>query len=120
MIVHDDHLPRGLWKLGSIQEVMVGQDGLIRGAVVRVASRDRQHLYLRRPIQLLYPLEVRCKQPSSIPESQVRIPPEEVIPDGNEQLRPNSRPKRTASKRTEELRKIWINELEENDQDSID
>lgn len=120
VIVHDDHLPRGLWKLGSIQEVMVGQDGLIRGAVVRVASRDRQHLYLRRPIQLLYPLEVRCKQPSSIPESQVRIPPEEVIPDGNEQLRPNSRPKRAASKRAEELRKIWINELEENDQDSID
>ena len=58
VIVHDDSLPRGLWKLGRIQEVIPGADGLPRSALVRVASRDRQHTLLKRPVQLLYPLEI--------------------------------------------------------------
>ena len=57
VIVHDDTLPRGLWKLGRIQEVLTGSDKQPRAALVRVASRDRQHVFLRRPIQLLYPLD---------------------------------------------------------------
>ena len=40
VIVKDEHLPRGLWKLGIVQEVMKGGDGLIRAAVVKVASRE--------------------------------------------------------------------------------
>ena len=52
-------LPRGLWKLGRIQELLTGRDGQTRAAVVRVALRDRQHVLLRRPVQLLYPLEIR-------------------------------------------------------------
>jgi len=36
VIVHDEHLPRGLWKLGRIQEVMKGRDGQIRGATVKL------------------------------------------------------------------------------------
>ena len=43
VIVHNDSLPHGLWKLGRIQEVIPGADGLPRSALVRVASRDRQH-----------------------------------------------------------------------------
>lgn len=34
VIVHDDALPRGFWKLGRVQEVMTGRDGLTRAAVV--------------------------------------------------------------------------------------
>ena len=58
VIVHDDTLPRGLWKLGRIQEVLTGSDKQSRAALVRVACRDRQHVLLRRPIELLYPLEI--------------------------------------------------------------
>ena len=58
VIVHDDSLPHGLWKLGRIQEVIPGADGLPRSALVRVASRDRQHTLLKRPVRLLYPLEI--------------------------------------------------------------
>lgn len=43
VIVHDESLPRGLWKLGRIQEVFTGPDGQPRSALVRVASRDKQH-----------------------------------------------------------------------------
>ena len=40
VIVHDDFLPYGLWKLGRVQEVIPGADGLPRCALVWVASRD--------------------------------------------------------------------------------
>ena len=58
VIIHDRALPRGFWKLGRIQEVHTGSDGLPRSALVRVATRDRQHTLLKRPLQLLYPLEI--------------------------------------------------------------
>jgi hypothetical protein len=61
VIVKDDRLPRGLWKLGLVQEIMKGREGRTRAAVVNVASRDRQHSILKRPIQLLYPLEIQCE-----------------------------------------------------------
>lgn len=66
VVVHDEHLPRGLWKLGVVQEIIQGRDGKIRGALVKMAKRDRQKDVLRRPIQLLYPLEIT--QPNSLPE----------------------------------------------------
>ena len=34
VIVHNESLPRGLWKLGRIQEVIPGTDGLPRCALV--------------------------------------------------------------------------------------
>ena len=58
MVVHDEHLPHGLWKLGVIQETIQGRDGKIRGASIKVAKRDKQQDILQYPIQLLYPLEI--------------------------------------------------------------
>ena len=74
MIVEDDHLPRGQWKLGMVQEIMKGQDGLTRAAVVKIASRDRQHSVLRRPIQLLYPLEIHCESTEPSPSESLSNP----------------------------------------------
>ena len=56
VVVHDESLPRGPWKLGKVQEIIAGRDGKIRGATVKVSSNNRQHSMLRRPVQLLYPL----------------------------------------------------------------
>ena len=53
VVIHDESLPRGFWKLGRVEEVISGQDGKIRA--VRLSSGTGT---LRRPIQLLYPLEV--------------------------------------------------------------
>lgn len=110
VIVHDDQLPRGLWKLGRIQEVMKGRDGIIRGAVVKFVCRGRQHLHLRRPIQLLYPLEVHAQQSDSTPESQGL--PDEVMAEVSD-VTERVRPKRAASRKAEEIRKSWIVELED-------
>lgn len=61
MVVHSEKLPRSFWKLGKVEKVIPGRDGLIRGALVRVASRGRQAIHLYHPIQLLLPLEMdRC------------------------------------------------------------
>lgn len=57
MLVHDEGLPRGFWKIAQVQEVLAGRDGNIRGAVVRVSAWNRRPILLRRPVQRLYPLE---------------------------------------------------------------
>ena len=36
--VHSDSQPRGFWRLGCVEEVLVGKDEKIRGAVLRVAG----------------------------------------------------------------------------------
>ena len=60
VIVHDDALPRGHWKVDCIQELFVGGNHL---PLVRVATRDKQHTLLRRPLQQLYPLEIHRAKP---------------------------------------------------------
>ena len=57
VLVHEDSKPRGFWKLAKVESLIIGADGLTRGAVVKVASTGRPTV-LRRPVQLLYPLEV--------------------------------------------------------------
>ena len=47
VVVHNESLPRGFWKLGRIQGVIAGRDGKIRGAIVKVASRKCQQPLLR-------------------------------------------------------------------------
>ena len=59
VVVHDDSLPRGLWKLGRIQRLIIGRDGEVRAATVKVASRGNQYTQLTRPLQRLFPLEIR-------------------------------------------------------------
>ena len=66
VIIHDDALPRGLWKLGRTQELFSSHDGPPRAALVRVAARDCQHVLLRRPLQLLYQLQIHeAKMPET-------------------------------------------------------
>ena len=58
VLVHDEDKPRGFWKLSRIMELIVGSDGKIRGAIVKIGNRR-----LRRPLQKLYPLEVSQQDP---------------------------------------------------------
>ena len=60
VVVQDPDLPRGFWKVARVTGLIIGRDGLHRGAVLRVAARGEQATTLRRPLQLLYPLEINC------------------------------------------------------------
>ena len=106
VIVHDADLPRGLWKLGCIKKLLIGRDGLARAAVVRVALRGKQSVELQRPLQLLYPLEVKCSAPSSeqhsdsgqseVSHQNHTCEPERAPPDTQ---KPTKRPTRAAARR---------------------
>ena len=61
VIVEDESRKRGLWKTGIVEQTIFGKDGHTRGAKVRIASTGKSPAYLSRPIQKLYPLEIRCK-----------------------------------------------------------
>ena len=115
VIVKDDHQPRGLWKLGIVQELMEGRDGQTRAAVVKVASRDQQHTILKRPVQLLYPLETRCESTeTTIPETSLDPEPSEPLPD-SDTVTDRIRPKRAAAEKADKVRREWIAELEKDD-----
>ena len=58
VIVHSANRPIAFWRLGCVQEVLVGRDEKRRGAVLKVAGPGRQAKLLHCPLQLLYPLEI--------------------------------------------------------------
>ena len=59
VVAHDDNLPRTLWRMRRVQDLLKGNDGYARSAVVRVGEKGKKSLLLRRPVQRLYPLEVQ-------------------------------------------------------------
>ena len=63
--VYDDGQPRGLWRVGRIEDVIQGPDGEIQSARVRVQSKTGRATVLKRPIQHLYPLEIGCQENSA-------------------------------------------------------
>ena len=58
VIVHEEGLSRSFWKLGRIQDLIVGKDGRTRGATVGIAGRSHSFTSLNRPLHKLYPLEI--------------------------------------------------------------
>ena len=59
VLVQDEGVKRNKWKLGKIEEVIVGDDGIARGATIRTSSKGSIGR-VRRPLQKLYPLELSC------------------------------------------------------------
>jgi len=55
VLVHGDQ-PRAFWKLAQVKELIKGQDGKSRAAILSVSSEKGRTTVLQRPIQLLYPL----------------------------------------------------------------
>ncbi|XP_055923206.1 uncharacterized protein LOC129953772 [Eupeodes corollae] len=54
VILHDSSVSKLFWKLAVVEEVYPGRDGKIRACIIRLADVTR----LRRPVQLLYNLEI--------------------------------------------------------------
>ena len=68
--VYDEGHPRGLWRLGRIEDLIPSSDREVRGVYVRVMSKKGHTKILRRPIQHVYPLEVRSNPSDLSPECQ--------------------------------------------------
>jgi len=68
-------------KLATVEELLLGSDGKVRVAIVKVASSDGKPQILCRSVKHLFPIEVRSEltqtpninnSPSPIPESNER------------------------------------------------
>ena len=57
VLMHSDSKLRGFWKLAKIHQLIKGHDGFVRGAIVRVPTKEGRTTLLRRPLKCLYPLE---------------------------------------------------------------
>ena len=81
VLVHDETHPRSYWKMGKVERLLMSKDGQSRGADVRVQGRGSSGgRLLRRPLQLLYPLEVSCSTNEAAPQDQVPESPEQPTP----------------------------------------
>ena len=58
--VYGEGEKRGNWKVAIVEELIVGRDKEVRGAKVKVTGKGKP-VYLKRPIQKLYPLEVQAQ-----------------------------------------------------------
>ena len=77
VLLYDDSLPRSFCR---VERLITGQDGSTHGAVLKVPTRSGGTTTLRRPVQLLYPLELGCKiqakQTDLLSEEQIsELPP---------------------------------------------
>ena len=63
--IHEEKLPKGHWRLGKVEQMYEGNDGIVRGAELKVVSWTGRTAHLRRPVSKLYPLEVRSTSTSS-------------------------------------------------------
>ena len=97
VLLKNDQTKRCFWKLGKVVELLIGRDGNIRAAKVKVSS-TRGTTVLSRPLQLLIPLEIR---------SQVEIDPPGMpqAVTNQEQADTRTRPRRNAAVIGEILRK---------------
>ena len=104
VLVHDENHPRSFWRIGRIKNLVssTGGDGQSRGAVVQVTSKGGKVTILRRPLQLLYPLEINCKLTEESEEvNDVQEPTE------------SARPRRKSAIAGEQLIKHWIKDMNE-------
>ena len=58
VLVHDPDHPRGFWRIARVERLITRRDGLVRGAILRLPTKNGWQTTLQRPLQLLYPLEI--------------------------------------------------------------
>lgn len=118
VLVHDTE-PRGFWKLARITKFVSGQDGRVRGAILKVASPGKKAHTLKRPLQRLYPLEIPNPSSDEKVEELILEPDTEnqVTKVKNGTVERSVRPMRFAAKKAQDnIRAIAFHE-QDSDQD---
>jgi hypothetical protein len=104
VIVEDEDLPRGFWKLGVVVKLLIGRDEMVRAAVVRTHTKNGRPTELRRPVQKLFPLEVQERD-----ESGEAI--DDSTSEGGVNEEPRIVPRRAAALKARERLRLWAKEL---------
>ena len=74
VVIAEDNVKRLNWNIGQIEKLLTGRDGNTRAVVVRTIGKDGKVTTLDRPIQKLYPLELKLEQehPENFPITFVK------------------------------------------------
>ena len=97
VIIEETHVPRSRWKIGEVEELVTSKDGLNRGSKLRVIGK-RGHYFIKRPVNKLYPIEIRDSDNSIFKNSSED---DDVIDYGRA-----NRPKRLAAGRGTLIRQL--------------
>ena len=108
VLVHDQDRPRGFWKIAQVEKLITGKDGLVRGATLRLPTKDGQQTTLQRPLQLIYPLEIEV---NPVNKSDAALPGNNPSEDPVELVEPHARPQRVSASRAQDRFKEWSREL---------
>ena len=111
VVVHDDQ-PRLMWKLAVVEDLIIGNDGLVQAAHIRTANHHRTS----RPIVKLYPLEISAGEKDCLGDTSRRT--SDSFPDvcaseltnldaGLERCPAPRRAKRNAAERAEQRIADW-------------
>lgn len=104
VVVHNEELPRGFWRLARAND-------LVRDATSRMKSKNYRSSPSRRPIQLLYPLEIRGEDKSVASDDHGNP----AVNHAGEGFQPPNQPRRklrrVAAVESERRREAWIEEL---------
>ena len=71
VLVHDT-TPRSLWNPARITKLISGQDGRVRGAILKVIYQGKKAHTLKHPLQHLYPLDTPKSSSDEIVEGLFR------------------------------------------------
>ena len=67
--VYEENKKRGDWKMAVVESLIKGRDGVVRGANIRVIVKGKP-MCISRPVQKLYPIEVRSETPAAKQEKK--------------------------------------------------
>ena len=98
VIVQEDNVKRGSWKMAVVEDLIVGRDGVVRGAKVRLVRKGKS-VFLNRPVQKLFPTEVKHDEGKKKESQKKEESKENEKSVGNRQ---DGRPKRAAA-----LDSVW-------------
>ena len=108
-LVNDEKQPRLLWRMGKVEDLIKGEDNIIRGAVVRVQSGGGTTI-LRRPVQKLYPLELNLNTKTTRNDIDDVQHSKSHIGDSGQ---PMKRPKRVAAQVAKYHWREWMDDDED-------
>ena len=90
VLIQQEGMSRSRWKLGRVDRLIEGKDGVVRGAVLKVVTNDRVYT-VERPLQKLCLLELYAEE-----EEEETV--ERTLHDRNELLRRSARDAAAAAK----------------------
>ncbi len=108
VLIKAENQSRNTWKLGKVVKIIKGKDNVIRGVRLQTMTNDVTK-YLERPLQHVYPLELR-EEPPDVSEKDQPV---------DDQMENTVRPKRQAARKAREEMQTRLF-LDEEDENQID